>query len=282
MNKTLILQSDFGLSDGAVNAMYGVAHSVDHGLKIYDLTHDIPPFDIWEASYRLWQTISYWAEGTVFVSVVDPGVGSERRSIVVKTGEGHFVVTPDNGTLTHINRTEGIEEARIIDESVNRLPRSGESYTFHGRDIYAFTGARLAAGIITFEEVGPVIDANSVITLPVKEPQLNNKETEGMIDVLDVQFGNLWTNISRELFKQMDIPYGAGVEVEIMHGSNTIYQNNMTFGRSFADTFKGEPLVYVNSLDNMAIAINQGSFAKAYNIRTGSNWTVIFRKIKEK
>ncbi|WP_173917880.1 S-adenosyl-l-methionine hydroxide adenosyltransferase family protein [Halobacillus sp. Marseille-Q1614] len=282
MNKTLIMQSDFGLSDGAVNAMYGVAHSVDHDLKIYDLTHDIPPFDIWEASYRLWQTISYWAEGTVFVSVVDPGVGSTRRSIVVKTGAGHYVVTPDNGSLTHINRTEGIAEAREIDETVNRLPRSGESYTFHGRDIYAFTGARLASGVITFEEVGPKLDVNSVVSLAVKEPQLKQDETEGMIDVLDVRFGNLWTNISRDLFKQIDIPYGGQVEVEIQHGGRSIYQNIMTFGRSFADTYKGEPLVYINSLDNMAIAINQGSFAKAYGIRTGSNWIVIFRKITDK
>ena len=153
--KPLIFQSDFGRADGAVSAMYGVAYSVCSELKISDLTHEIPQYDIWEASYRLIQTVSYWPEGTVFVSVVDPGVGSTRRSIVVQTCGGQYVVTPDNGTLTHVKHLCGIRAARVIDETVNRLPGSGESYTFHGRDIYAYTGARLAAGIIDFEGVGP-------------------------------------------------------------------------------------------------------------------------------
>ena len=89
----------------------------------------------------------------MFVSVVDPGVGSTRRSIAVRTLTGQYVITPDNGTLTHVKRICGIAEARVIDESVNRLPNSGERYTFHGRDIYAYTGARLASGAITFEQV---------------------------------------------------------------------------------------------------------------------------------
>ena len=133
----LIFQSDFGRADGAVSAMYGVAYCVCGDLKISDLTHEIPQYDIWEASYRLIQTVSYWPEGAVFVSVVDPGVGSTRRSIVAQTEGGQYVVTPDNGTLTHIKKLCGIRAARVIDESVNRLPGSGESYTFQGRDIYA-------------------------------------------------------------------------------------------------------------------------------------------------
>ncbi|WP_431801870.1 SAM hydrolase/SAM-dependent halogenase family protein [Halobacillus andaensis] len=281
MNKALVLQSDFGISDGAVSAMHGVANSVDHDLKLFDLTHDIPPYDIWEASYRLWQTVTYWKDGTVFVSVVDPGVGSTRRSVAVQTGSGHYVITPDNGSLTHIARTEGIEAVREIDESVNRLPKSGESYTFHGRDIYAYTGARLASGVISFEGVGPELPVSSLVHLPVKEARMVDHSVEGMIDILDIRFGNLWTNISRDLFKTMDVPYGGAIEVEIRHDGRTIYRNVMTFGRSFADTHKGEPLVYINSLDNMAVAINQGSFAKAYGIRTGSNWVVIFRKMEE-
>ena len=150
MHKPIVIQTDFGLSDGAVNAMYGVAMTVEPSLKIYDLTHDIPQYNIWEASYRLFQTIAYWPEETVFVSVVDPGVGTDRRSIVVKTTTNQYIVTPDNGTLTHINQSIGISEVRIIDEEINRLPRSGDSYTFHGRDIYAYTAARLASNIISF------------------------------------------------------------------------------------------------------------------------------------
>ena len=95
--KPLILQSDFGTADGAVSAMYGVAYGVNQDLNISDLTHEIPQYDIWEASYRLIQTVSYWQKGSVFVSVVDPGVGSTRRSIVVRTKTGQYIVTPDNG-----------------------------------------------------------------------------------------------------------------------------------------------------------------------------------------
>lgn len=211
----LIFQSDFGRADGAVSAMYGVAYTVCGELQISDLTHEIPQYDIWEASYRLIQTVSYWPEGAVFVSVVDPGVGSTRRSIVARTEGGQYVVTPDNGTLTHIKKLCGITEARVIDETVNRLPGSGESYTFHGRDIYAYTGARLAAGIIDFEGVGPAVPADSVVEIPFAPAQLQENEVSGTIDVLDVRFGSLWTNIPRKLFLQMGAVYGDRIEVII-------------------------------------------------------------------
>ena len=117
----LVFQTDFGLVDGAVSAMYGVAYSVEPSLRIHDLTHDITPYNVWEASYRLIQTINYWPEGSVFVSVVDPGVGSDRKSIVAKTKSGRYIVTPDNGTLTHVIRFEGIESVREIDENINQV-----------------------------------------------------------------------------------------------------------------------------------------------------------------
>ena len=274
----LILQSDFGYADGAVSAMYGVAESVSPELRVFDLTHDIPQYDIWEASYRLIQTVSYWPKGSVFVSVVDPGVGSTRRSIGVKTAEGQYIITPDNGTLTHVKRMCGIVEARIIDEGVNRLPNSGESYTFHGRDIYAYTGARLASGIITFEQVGPEVPVESVIELPVIEAQRQEDCITGTIDVLDVRFGSLWTNISRDLFAQLGIQHGGRVEVTISNDTRTLYKNIMVYAKSFAGVNLGEPLLYINSLDCVAVAINQGSFSKAYNIGTGITWRITLRK----
>lgn len=276
--RPLILQSDFGTSDGAVSAMYGVAYGVDQELKISDLTHEIPQYDIWEASYRLIQTLSYWPEGSVFVSVVDPGVGSTRRSIVVETKAGQYIVSPDNGTLTHIKRMIGLKQVRVIDERVNRLPNSGESYTFHGRDIYAYTGARLAAGVITFEEVGPQVDVESVIELPIVEAIYDGEKVRGTIDVLDVRFGSLWTNISRDLFKKLGVDHGGRVEISIENGTRTLYKNILAYAKSFADVYVGEPLVYVNSLDCMAVAINQGSFARAYNIGTGTSWRITIRK----
>lgn len=279
MTNSLVIQTDFGLSDGAVSAMYGVAISVDPTLRIFDLTHDIPQYNIWEGSYRLYQTISYWPEGTVFISVVDPGVGSNRRSIVVKTTENQYIVTPDNGTLTHIKDAIGIEEVRIIDETVNRLPKSGESYTFHGRDVYVYTGARLASGVITFEEVGPKVPVDSVIELAKFDPTIDESSVTGNIDILDIRFGNLWTNIDRTLFLQLGVEYGDSFEVTIHNDTRQVYKNIMTYGRSFADSHLGEPLIYVNSLDKLGIALNQGSFANAYHIETGANWKISLRKV---
>ena len=278
MKHALVFQSDFGYVDGAVSAMYGVAYGVEPNLNISNLTHDITPYDIWEASYRLIQTVNYWPAGTVFVSVVDPGVGSARRSIAVKTSAGQYIITPDNGTLTHIKRMTGIVEARIIDESVNRLQGSSESYTFHGRDVYAFTGARLAAGIIDFAGVGPEVPAESVVELPVVEAELSGDTVSGTIDVLDVRFGSLWTNIPRSLFAKLGVSHGGRVEISIENDTRTLYKNILVYAKSFADVYVGEPLVYVNSLDCMAVAINQGSFARAYNIGTGNKWKIHIRK----
>lgn len=276
----LVLQTDFGLVDGAVSAMYGVAYCVNPDLKIHDLTHDITPYNIWEGSYRLIQTINYWPENTVFVSVVDPGVGSDRKSVVAKTNSGRYIVTPDNGTLTHVLRLEGIVAVREIDENINRLPRSGESYTFHGRDVYAYTGARLAAGIIDFEGVGPELPVESLTSLPIVEPRLDGRAVCGTIDVLDVRFGSLWTNIPRTMFLETGIQYGDRVIITIENDTRCVYRNIILFAKSFAEVYVGEALSYVNSLDCVAVAINQGSFAKAYNVGTGNSWRIRIEPFK--
>ncbi|WP_411825145.1 SAM hydrolase/SAM-dependent halogenase family protein [Lederbergia lenta] len=278
VSSPLIFQSDFGLGDGAVSAMYGVANGVDTSLRIFDLTHEIPPYNIWEASYRLLQTILYWPEGSVFVSVVDPGVGSERRSVVAKTASNHYIVTPDNGTLTHIHKEIGITEIRTIDEKLNRLPNSGASHTFHGRDIYAFTAARLASNTITFETVGPENDLGSIVQLPFLSASLEDGTLSGMIDVLDVRYGNLWTNISRSLLLELGVEYGGYVKVAIDHDATRIYEKKMIYGKSFADNKVGEALIYINSLDNVAVAINQASFAEKYQIATGIDWKIRITK----
>ena len=168
-NKMVVFQSDFGLKDGAVSAMKGVAMGVSTDLKLFDLTHEIPAYNIWEAAYRLEQTVPYWPTGTVFVSVVDPGVGTTRKSVVLKTKTGQYIVTPDNGTLTLIASSQGIAEIRQIDEVLNRRKNSQESYTFHGRDVYAYTAARLAAGVISYEQVGMKLP-NEVVEIPFQQP----------------------------------------------------------------------------------------------------------------
>lgn len=120
-NHALVLQSDFGLGDGAVSAMQGVAFTVDDKIQLFNLTHDIPEYDVWQAAYRLYQTAEYWPAGTVFVSVVDPGVGTERKSVVLKTKNNQYFVSPDNGTLTLVAEKFGIAEVREINEATNRL-----------------------------------------------------------------------------------------------------------------------------------------------------------------
>src|SRR5258708_3945456 len=184
-NKIIVFQTDFGLKDGAVSEMKGVAMGVSPDLKLFDLTHEIPAYNIWEAAYRLEQTVRYWPAGTVFVSVVDPGVGTTRKSVVLKTKSGHYIVTPDNGTLTLIAESLGIAEVREIDEAVNRRKDSQKSYTFHGRDVYAYTGARLAAGVITYEQVGPLLP-KKVVTIAYQKAVLEGKTLKGNISILDV------------------------------------------------------------------------------------------------
>lgn len=275
-----MLQTDFGLGDGAVSAMYGVARMVSDTIAISDLTHEIPPYDIWVASYRLYQTVKYWPVGTVFVSVVDPGVGSTRRSIVCKTTSGHYIITPDNGTLTHIRHYDGIEEIREIDEVTSRLPHSEESHTFHGRDIYAYNGARLASGEITFEELGEVTTFESSEWLSITEAEREKGRLTGSIDVLDVRFGSLWTNIPLAFFKEAKVKHGDLLQVSIFHNEKKVYQNLLKFVKSFADVNVGEPLIYVNSLVNIGVAVNQASFSELYQIGTGIDWKIELRKAK--
>ena len=279
MSNFLVFQSDFGLVDGAVSAMKGVAYREDPGLTISDVTHDITPYNVFEASYRLFQTVNYWPRGTVFVSVVDPGVGTSRKSVVARTRNGQYVVTPNNGTLTHLNTFVGIEETRIIEERTNRLQNSELSYTFHGRDVYAYTGARLAAGIISFEEVGSVLAAEDVLCLELYGARRKGDSVIGQIDILDVRFGSLWTFIPFDLFKSLGAGFGDYVEVRIFNSRSLVYINRIIYGRSFADVMVGMPILYMNSVNHMALAINQGSFAKAYNIGVGSPWTIELKKV---
>ena len=279
MQHFLVFQSDFGLVDGAVSAMKGVAYKVDPGLILGDITHDITPYNVFEASYRLFQTVNYWPEGTVFVSVVDPGVGSSRKSVVAKTRGGQYIVTPNNGTLTHLNAFVGIEELREIEERTNRLENSFLSYTFHGRDVYAYTGARLASQTITFEEVGAPMELSEVVSLGLYGAQKDETSVTGQIDILDVRFGSLWTSIPFEMFRALGIEFGDYVEVRICNNNMPVYMNRIVYGRSFADVRVGEPIIYMNSVNHMALAINQGSFAKAYNIGVGIPWTISLTKV---
>ena len=279
-NHLLVLQSDFGLVDGAVSAMIGVALQEARDLDIHHLTHDSTPYNIFEASYRLFQTIEYWPSGTTFVSVVDPGVGSKRKSVVALTQTGQYIVTPDNGTLSYIKKHVGIKAVREISEVENRRKNTELSYTFHGRDVYAYTGAKLASGHISFDEVGPELSVDHIVELPVVETKVKDGAVMGAIDILDVRFGSLWTSITREEFYSLKPEFGQRFEVTIFNNDMLVYQNQVTYGKSFADVRIGQPLIYINSLYRVGLAINQGSFAKAYNVGVGSNWRIDIHRLE--
>ena len=276
-NGIVVYETDFGLKDGAVSAMRGVALSVDPKLRLEDLTHEIPAFNIWEGAYRLNATAPYWPSGTVFVSVIDPGVGTERKSVVLKTKSGHYFVSPDNGTLTLVAEHLGIEALREIDESRFRRPGSEQSYTFHGRDVYSYAAAHLASGQTAFEQIGPALPP-AVVTIDYQKPVIEGDVLRGNIPVLDVQYGNVWTNIDRATFERLGVATGEQVVVRIRKGSQQVFKGDMPYVATFGDVPMGATLLYLNSIDNLAFAINWGNFAETYVIGSGPEWGVELRK----
>ena len=268
----LVLLTDFGTEDGAVSAMKGVAYTVSQDLLISDLSHENP--SIFTGAYRLYQAEQFWPKDSVFVAVVDPGVGTSRLSVVLKTRTGHYFVGPNNGLLSLVAERDGIEGLRQIDERVNRRKGSEESHTFHGRDVFAYTGARLAAGTISFEEVGPALAPQTLITIPYRRPERSGNKVSGIIPVLDVQFGNVWTNIPKSLFEELHLPLGAPVRVRIFHDDKLVDDTVVPYRRTFGDVEVGKPLVYVNSLMNLAVALNQRSYAAAHRIESGPDWSI--------
>lgn len=269
----IVLQTDFGTKDGAVNAVKGVMYSVDKSLNITDLTNEIPAYNIWDAAYRLYQVASYWPKGTVFISVVDPGVGTKRHSVVAESKNGYYFVTPDNGTLTLINDNFGIKEIREIDETKNRLKGSNASYTFHGRDVYDYTAAKLAAGKIKFSEVGPIYK-NPVTKLNYEKPYAKDQKLHGTIEVLDPQYGNLWTNINSDLVKKSEMKLGERYKVRIFHNQEKKFEGVMPYYHTFGQVAKGENLLYLNSLLNLAIGTNQENFSQQWGVSSGEGWRI--------
>jgi S-adenosylmethionine hydrolase len=268
----VVLLTDFGTQDGAVSAMKGVAYSVSQDLLISDLSHENP--SIFEGAYRLYQTEQFWPEGTVFVAVVDPGVGTSRLSVVLKTRTGRFFVGPNNGLLSLVAERDGIEGLREIDERVNRRPGSDDSHTFHGRDVFAYTGARLAAGVITFEQVGASLPPERLISLAYRKPARKDTQVSGIIPVLDVQYGNVWTNIPKPLFDELHVALGTPLHVRIYHNDKLVDQTLAPYRRTFGEVPIGKPLVYINSLLNVAVAVNQGNYAAQHKIESGPDWSI--------
>lgn len=276
----LVFQTDFTYKEAAVCAMYGVVKTVDRTLEIVTGTHDLPQYDIWSASYRLYQSVRFWPKGTIFVSVVDPGVGTSRRACAAKTKDGYYIVTPDNGSLTHIKKYHGIAEVREIDETINRLHGEGidSVSVFHGRDLFGYCAARLASGIITYEQVGPAYNPDDIITKEIKEPVITEGRAEGIIEIDDPNFGNIWTNIPTDELRRHGFEYGDMVNVEISHDGREAFRQSVRFDKAFGMVSKGEPVIYNNELVKAALAVSQGNFMQEYHVEFGDDWKIVLKK----
>ena len=275
----LIIQTDFGTGSLSVSAMHGVCAMVDHGLKVDDGNNDVAPFNVLDASDSLMYLMPYWPEGTVFVSVVDPGVGTKRRSCVAKLRNGQYVVTPDNGTLTYIKEKVGIEEVREIDESVNRLKGSEDVHIFHGRDVYAYCGARLAAGIIDFEGVGPVYPVAEVVEAPYIRAEKSPGRVSGMINEAGDHFGLIGTNIPFEWLSESGMVYGDTVTVTVTRKDEQVFRREMKLEKTFGYVPVGDPLVFSSEMRTVMMAINQGNATVEYGLGFGPDWKMTVEKV---
>lgn len=275
----LIIQTDFGTGSSSVSAMHGVAAVVDPDLKVDDGNNDVAQFNVLDASESLMYLLPYWPEGTVFVSVVDPGVGTSRRSCVAKLSNGSYIVTPDNGTLTYIKQRFGITAVRQIDESVNRLKGSEDVHIFHGRDVYAYCGARLAAGIIDFEGVGPEYPVDEIVEAEYIKPEKKPGEVSGMINEAGEHFGLIGTNIPFQWLEKSGMSYGDTVRVTVQEEERTVLDREMPLVRTFGDVPVGTPLVFSSEMRTAMMAINQGNATREYGIGFGPKWKMTIRKV---
>ena len=278
MKKMLVFQTDFTYAEGAVPSMLGVVKSVDLDIECITATHQIPQYDTYSASFRLYQYIDFWPKGTIFVSVVDPGVGTARRACVAKTKNGYFIVTPDNGSLTHVYNKWGIEEVREIDETVNRLHRDDNGYVsiFHGRDLFGYCAAKLASGKISFEEVGPTYPVEEIVRHDLHKAQIVDGKLEGTFEINDPNFGNLWTNIPLDLFKEMGFKMGDSVKTTIYLNDEVVYSWNLPYYDSFGKAPAKSIKIYNNELNNMALAEVVGNLCKNYDLDFRKGYKLVF------
>jgi len=255
---TVAFLSDFGTKDDSVAVCKAVMWEVAPNLRIVDITHDAPPYDIDAAGRVIANAAEVFPAHTVFVAVVDPGVGSERKPIAVKTQKGHFFVGPDNGLFTKVIAQEGLAEAREITNKAF-MRQQKISFTFHGRDIFSPTAAHLARGD-SFEQVGPAI--NQLVTLPYQPAKLEEGKLTGIVEIIEEPYGNVITNIPSDLVDQAKIKIGETLQVTI--GNKTF---KLPYLKTFSDVAEGKSLALLSSRGYLSFSINMGNFAKHFEVR---------------
>jgi S-adenosylmethionine hydrolase len=256
---TLVFMTDFGLRDDSIAICKGVMLSLEPRLRIIDLSHDVEPYSVLDGARFLAGVAPYYPAGTVFVGVIDPGVGSARRALVVKTKRGQFFVLPDNGLITLVERQEGLSEARAITNTAWHWP-SALSSTFHGRDVFSPVGARLARGDDWTQVGEPVKDW---VRLNIPEARATDTEVSGTVLAIEHPFGNLVTNVDGAVLAKLGYQRGDTARVSFGKGREL----KLPFVSTFSDVPVGKALMYVDSRGRVAFAVNQGNFALAQGVK---------------
>lgn len=260
--KIITFLTDFGTKSSYVSQMKGVALTLTDA-KIIDITHEITPHDIFEGAFTLRAAVPYFPSGTVHVAVVDPGVGSNRRGIVITT-PSQILVGPDNGLLMPAAKLLG---DFIVYEIQNQdLLLKSISNTFHGRDVFTSVAAHILNGVL-FEEIGPII--HDYVELDLGKTDITNKTATGKIIYVD-SFGNIITNIERSQICKF-LEYDKKIMIYIAKK-----RRQMMFTKSYSYVKKGEMLATIGSSNFLEIGINQGNAQKKLNAKPGDEIKILF------
>ncbi len=260
----VVFMSDFGVRDDAVALCKGIMLAREPALRIVDLTHDVTAFDIREGAFYLEEAARTFPAGTVFVGVIDPGVGTERRAIVAETANGQLFVAPDNGLLTHVLAEWPLVGAWEITNPAFAV--EAPSTTFHGRDLFSPSGAVLAAGQYEPADAGP--SAERLVTFEIPTSELRDGAWHTAVLLLDKAFGNVWTDLTRaELEARGPLP----TLLHVWIGDTRL---DLPLVATFGDVPEGRPLAYFNSRERLSFAINMGNFAAAHSVSVGQPVTV--------
>jgi S-adenosylmethionine hydrolase len=255
----ITLTTDFGTSDHLVGSMKGVILNINPAARIVDINHSVVPYDILDGALSLANAYSFFPPRTIHVIIVDPGVGTERRPILV-SGEKHFFVAPDNGVLSPIYEREACTVRHVTAEHYFLNPISP---TFHGRDIFAPTAGWLSKAYQT-EAFGEVI--TDFVRFAMPKAKSTEQAVKGVVLHVDA-FGNLMTNLTAE-----EIPADAldGGPIKLAVGGKQVVK----FARTFASGSQGEPIAFLGSVGYVEIAVNRGSAARTLGVNRGAEVTL--------
>lgn len=263
--------TDFGLADDSVAICHQIIYNISPGVRILDITHQVPPSSIIDGARYLADMNVYVPKGTIFVAVVDPGVGTSHRAIVARSRRGNYYVLPDNGLLTFVQDNDGIDGVRLI-ANPKWILQDALSSSFHGRDIYAPVAAHLAKGE-NWIEVGPALAEERLMRLNVPQPTMTDGSLHGTVIGRDGPMGNLITNVNRDVFAKLG--YKVGDRLSVTLGNSSV---EFSYARTLEESAKGSPIAFMDSRGRLSFALNQASAVEDYSLKPPAEFTIPQRK----